>query len=189
MANWESAFGVDLDISGMHLVSSSMTIAGFVLQPGDLLVNFDGSVTLPRDGGGTVAIERNDVVRFRPSTIGNYSSGTFAMLLDDPLGAELRGLTLVEQSTQVGEVVLSPGTFLMTRAGGSEHQDVWRFVPASVGTGSTSGAVSVLLQGEEMGFTGQIWSLELVEDGLGWPFRRGQSSSALTPTAPSASMA
>ena len=188
VADWDAVFG-NVDVAGLHLVATTMTIGGSVtVQPGDLLFGLDGDVTLTGTTG-SVVFQRNDVGRFRPTVPGDYTSGSFAIVLDNPLGAELRGLTLVEQSTQVGEVTLPAGSFLLARAGAGEHQDVWRYVPTSAGEGSTSGTTTKLLEGTELGFSGQIWGIELIEDGYGWPFPRGaivlalESDAVITGTA------
>lgn len=171
-ADWDAAF-TGLDIAGLHLVSASMTVGGVGLQPGDLLFNLDGDGSLPNPDGSSLGFSKNDVGRFRPTTPGDYTDGTFAILLDNPLGAELRGVTLVERTTRVGEVTLNPGTLLLIRAGAGEHQDVWRYIVSSAGEGTTSGSTSRLINGEDIGFTSQIWGIELVEDGMGWPFPQG----------------
>ncbi|MCB2223481.1 MAG: putative Ig domain-containing protein [Actinobacteria bacterium] len=162
------------DVAGVHLVTRTVTVGSapsVALQPGDLLFSLDGDRTLT--SLTTVTVQRNDVVLLRPATPGDYTSGTLSVLLDDPLGAELRGLTLVEVGTTVGDVPLAAGEFLLARAGGSEDEDVYRYVPTGTGEGTTSGAWSVLLTGEEMGIQAQLHGLDLIEEGSGGSLTAG----------------
>ena len=172
LADWEVLFGVS-DLDGLHLVTTNLTVGGMSLQVGDLLFILSNDLTLTGSNGGSIGYNKNDVGRFRPDVPGDYRAGTFATFLDNPLNNDLNGLTLVEQSTRVGEVTLTSGTLLLTRMGGTEHQDVYRYVVTTAGEGTTSGTTSKLLEGSEMGFIDQIWDLDLIEDGMGWPFPRG----------------
>ncbi|MEE9206182.1 MAG: hypothetical protein V3U50_04275, partial [Acidimicrobiia bacterium] len=126
VADWDATFST-LDISGLHLVGSEMTIGGSIgLLPGDLLFTLDGNADLPGPSG-PVSFTNEDVGRFRPATGGDYSDGEFIILLDSPFAKELRALTLVEQATVVGEVTLPAGTFLVAPQGAGTHQDVWQY--------------------------------------------------------------
>ena len=171
LVDWDALFGA-VDINGLHLVMTDLTIGGVTVEAGDLLFTLRSDATLT-GSNGPLAYKLGDVGRFRPSTPGDYTAGAFSILLDQPLGVELRGMTLVEKPTAVGEVTLSAGSFLFTRAGGAEHSDVYRYVVSSAGPGSTSGTVTKLIEGTEIGFADQVWGLDLVEDGMGWPFPRG----------------
>ncbi|MBI5158465.1 MAG: putative Ig domain-containing protein [Acidimicrobiia bacterium] len=173
VVDWENLYGFNMDMDALHLVTSSLTVGGVSLLPGDVLFVINNDITLTSVGGGSIAYKKNDVGRFRPQTAGDYTAGTYAILLDDPLGADLNSMTLVEQPTRVGEVTLPAGSFLLTRMGGADHADIYRYVVTSAGEGSTSGTASKLLEGDEMGFSEQIWDIDLVEDGMGWPFPRG----------------
>ena len=51
------------------------------LQPGDVLFSTNGPETIQ-----SLAVDRDDIMRFRPDTPGDYSSGTFAYVLRGPLG-------------------------------------------------------------------------------------------------------
>ena len=172
VSDFETNFAAGVDISGLHVVATSLTVGGMSLQPGDLLFSTSVDVTLNGTNGST-AVQSSDVVQFRPASPGDYQSGAFSVFLDNPLGADIRDLTLVEGTTLVGEQSLSAGTVLLGRSGASESNDVWKYVVSSAGSGSTSGTVTKLIEGTDVGIGGQIWGLELVEDGMGWPFPRG----------------
>ena len=84
----------------MHFVGHHITVGGedsFGLRAGDLLLAIDGNATLTSTN--TLAVQSRDVFVFRPDTLGDYSSGTFTLLLDDPLAGNISGVSLVEQTT------------------------------------------------------------------------------------------
>ena len=65
--------------------------SGFSLEAGDLLLSTVGtsifiSGSTPSDVGfaSSITVANEDVFVFRPDTPGDYTAGTFAMLLDDP---------------------------------------------------------------------------------------------------------
>jgi uncharacterized repeat protein (TIGR01451 family) len=154
------------DVQALHLVTRTVTIGSgpsVTVQPGDLLFANNGSVTLP---SGT-NIDKDDVLRFRPSAPGDYGAGTVEVVLDAPLGNEIRGLSLVEADTMVGEATLSAGSFLFTRAGGAEEKDVWLYAPLTAGVGTTSGAPTILLDEIDTGVDSKLWGVHLVADDLG----------------------
>ncbi|MFH1103438.1 MAG: putative Ig domain-containing protein, partial [Actinomycetota bacterium] len=172
VSDFEVHFSSGVDISGLHLMGSTMTVGGMSLEAGDLLFSTAIDTTLTGTNGSTT-VQKSDVIRFRPATPGDYTSGSFTVFLDNPLGADIRDMTLVESTTVTGDQTLAAGTVLLARSGGAEDEDVWKYAVTSAGAGSTSGTVTKLIEGTEIGIDGQIWGLELVEDGFGWPFPRG----------------
>ncbi|MBT8484859.1 MAG: DUF4347 domain-containing protein [Phycisphaerae bacterium] len=179
--SFSEAFDIDLFAAGaktnaVHYVTNGITIggSGFQLQRGDILLSMEDTKTLTStsvasDPGFTnnLTASKADVFVFRPDTPGDYSSGTFAMLLEDPSGngKDVRAITLVEQDTTVGDADLSAGDFLFTYADGAVAQDILLFQTTDVGAGNTSGAVSVLLDGSDAGVAigKDIFGLDLVE--------------------------
>ena len=138
-----STIGFDLDsfaadgsvnMNGFHYVSRSVTVGSanaVTLQAGDLLLSTATNETL-----GGVAVSQDDIILFRPTTAGNYSSGTFSILLQDPMaGTATRDFALVETATVVGGVTLNAGDFLLTAAGGTYDKDVTRYQVTDVGAG------------------------------------------------------
>ncbi|MEM7313229.1 MAG: DUF2341 domain-containing protein, partial [Planctomycetota bacterium] len=143
-------------LKGLHIVESEVTLYGgsLVLQEGDVLF-----VTEDHTLGG-LNVSKNDVVGFRPTVAGDYSSGTYFMVLTNPLGTELRGITLAEADTNVGGSMVQTGTFLLSRSGGSEDDDIWAY--RDVGTGVSVSSLANLAGGD-FGMGGQIHGLELIE--------------------------
>jgi hypothetical protein len=161
-------FTAGRNVTAMHLVSRNITVGGahsVDLQDGDLLLAIDGDATLT--GTNSLAVESTDVFVFRPDTPGDYSAGTFLMLLDDPLGNknDLSGVSLVEQDTSVGGTLLQGGSFLLTQSG---KEDVQHYSADDVGAGTTSGVKSLLIDGADIGLGGKggpdIAGVELVEE-------------------------
>ena len=163
-------------ISGLHFVSQDVDIAGgaFSLLAGDVLINSESNsavftsnnvVPLAPGFSATVNADRRDIVVFRPDTPGDYSVGQFAFLIDDPDGGDLRAFSLVETTTEVGGSTLNAGDFLFVRVGGSEDQDIKWFSPTTIGNGTTTGAMTLLLDGDDanVGIAEQIHGIELIE--------------------------
>ncbi len=165
------AFAADgnSDIYGLHFVTRDIRVGNATffedLQEGDLLLTTKDDEIL-----GGLSVTRGEVVLFHP-TAGDYGAGTFTLLLDDFAslhgGGETLGLTLVEQDTQVGDVLLTEGSFLFSRDGGSEDNDIYWYQPDGVGAGHTDGAVSVLIEGDDLGIGPKIYGMELVEQATG----------------------
>ncbi|MFO7905365.1 MAG: DUF4347 domain-containing protein [Pirellulaceae bacterium] len=167
--------GGDANIRAAHYVTRSLDIGGvayggtapaFTVLAGDVLLTTKDSQTFTSTN--SLSVNKEDVFVFRPDTMGDYSSGSFYMLLDNPAGAEVRGITLIERDVTVGGTSLSAGDFLFTRSGGSEDEDVWLFETTDVGEGTTSGAASILLQGEDtdVAISDQLHGIELAETDL-----------------------
>jgi hypothetical protein len=159
------------DIDAGHYVSLAMAVGGLSLQEGDLLLSTDSSETLTSIN--SLSVQDEDVFIFRPTWLGNYSSGTFIMVIDgsDVFGdgddcdegaipiCDLTGLTLVEEATNVGGQALVLGDFLIT---GDIKKDVWKLTPTSLGT-STSGGSALLIDGSDIAVSKEWDGLELIE--------------------------
>jgi uncharacterized repeat protein (TIGR01451 family) len=155
------------NIRGVHLVSSDITVGGgantFDLQAGDLILATLNDETLT--SANTLSVTDDDLFVFRPTTAGDYTSGTFSMLLDNPAdGKRIHTISLVESDTTVGDDVVAAGTFLLSHSDPSLHNKLFSYVPTGVGAGAaTSGTKTVLLDGGDIGFTDQIQGTELIE--------------------------
>ncbi len=110
-----------------------------------------------------LAVTKNDVVLFRPTTPGNYSSGTFSIVLQNPAGRDIWGIALVEQTTTVGDATLQAGEFLFTLQGATFHSSVWRYVPTGAGVGTTSGTLTELIDEVGIGNNARVLGLELIQ--------------------------
>ncbi|MCC9643188.1 DUF4347 domain-containing protein [Rhodopirellula sp. JC740] len=172
----------DVSISGMHSVWSNLSVGSgansFDLQEGDLLLLIDkNGVTFSSENEADKTFGKGEVVVFRASTPGDYSSGDFFLLLDDPIGGDLRGISLVESvnGVQVGDTTLAQGTFLLSRSGGSEEDRVYTFHADTIGESSTAGTQAILIEGDDsvedsnggnLGFSERIVGIHLVENNV-----------------------
>ena len=133
VAEFES-FGSAADVASVHMVERTVVVGvspAMTLERGDVLISMDQNVTLV--GTTTLAVTNRDLVLFRPDTPGDYTAGTFTMVLDDPVGTELRGASLVEADTDVGDVTVPAGSLLLIAAGGSQDGSILLFTPTGVG--------------------------------------------------------
>ncbi len=123
----------------MHYVSRIINIGSgantIALQTGDVLLSTRDDETL-----SGLAVLDDEVILFRPDTLGDYTSGTFIgrprQLRHDPRWRRHLSLSLVEQNTTVGDVTLTAGSFLFSRDGGAEDNDIRLFTPTGVGVGT-----------------------------------------------------
>ncbi len=126
------------NLAGLHRVSRSVTVGAgggaTTLLAGDILF----AVTANETFGG-VAVSKNDIVLFRPTTPGNFSAGTFSILLQNPTAKQVGDFTLVEQSTVVGGQTLQAGSFLISEP---SKVDLDLFVATATGAGTTAGTLT-----------------------------------------------
>ena len=104
---------------------------------------------------------------FRPTTAGDYSSGTFSVLFTDPgnTGASVRDFALVEAAVTVGGTNLQAGDFLVVLSGGTYDKDVSLFRPTTMATNPTGGTLTELIDGASAGInfgSAQLWGIEIV---------------------------
>ncbi|MFO0699340.1 MAG: DUF4347 domain-containing protein, partial [Nitrospira sp.] len=151
--NLDTFAGSDEDVNALHYVKTNITVNGVALQPGDVLFTTDKSANL-----GGLAVNERDIVRFRPTTVGDYSAGTFVKVLSDPAGRDIWGIALVEKTTTVGDATLNAGDFLFTLQGATYERSVWRWQPAT-GLDSTE-----LVRGNAINISQALSSIELVQD-------------------------
>jgi hypothetical protein len=170
------SFAPGANVDALHYVTDAITVGNTVtldLQPGDLLLSIDGNQTLVSNGASPLPdldVMRQDVFVFRPDTPGDYSQGNFFMLLQGTAAVDIRGISLVERDTVVGDVILDRGDFLFSRSVGAGDQDILLFKTDNVedadpGNSTTSGTVVQLLAGNDplVGIDQAIIGLELVE--------------------------
>ena len=114
-----------------------------------------GTVSL---NGGALIVDRKDIIVFRPTTAGNYSSGSYSMLLDDGVKDAVKtynvhALSLVETPTTIGGVLLPAGTFVVAHSDTTMHNSVYTFTATSTGLAAltqTSNA-TMLINGANFG--------------------------------------
>ena len=156
--NLETLGGANLDVDALHYVTRNITldtIPAVNLQAGDLLFstnNAESSVQL-----GNVA--RDDIIRFRPDVAGDYSSGTFTVVVPGVVGGggagdDLKALTLIEQNMTFGDTTLNAGDFLLVD---EDHpSDIYLYR-------TLGGTRELLVAGNDIGITAPIDGLELLE--------------------------
>ncbi len=154
----------NVDVIGLHFVSHAVTVGTSVpvnLLAGDVLFSVDDNETF-----GGVTVTKRDVVLFRPTTYGDYSSGTFSVLLRNPggTGDDVRDFALVESAVTVGGTSLQAGDFLLLLSGGSRDKDVWHFRANATGVATTGAAPTELVNGDSAGLniSKKIRGIELI---------------------------
>ena len=161
VANLETLAGTNLDVDALHYVTRSITLGTIHtidLQPGDVLFSTNGPETI-----GGLAVDRDDIMLFRPDTPGDYSSGTFAYVLRGPIGGvDMKSFSLIEQDTTFGDTTLQAGDFLFSQEVGSGN-DVYVYHTVDVGDGTTAGTSELIISGSDVGITAAISGLELLE--------------------------
>lgn len=155
------------DVDAIHYVTQPMTVGTtntVSLSVGDLLLSTDKNETLT--SSNSLSVRDEDVFVFRPDVENDYASGTFFMLIDgsdlprDAGVSDIKGVSLVETQTVVGDATLQPGTFLL--ADENLRSDIYQFVPTSVGT-STSGKTSLFLDGSDIRLSENLSGMHLVQ--------------------------
>ena len=163
-------------INALHVVGKDMTVGtnAISLSEGDVLFSvFDGvTTTLQNSDLTTLDVQRNDIVLFRPDSPGNYSAGTYSILIDGAdLGLNSIGaFTLVEQSTTVGQgggaTTLDAGDILFADwNNNAADAHIQRLQPGTLGD-TTAGTISVLVDGNDLSADLSLLSivgLDLVE--------------------------
>ena len=159
------------NITAVHYVRSTLTIGSggdsVELRAGDVIfANAESS----RDffgKNGTTSSDSGDVLMFRPEFAGDYSSGSFRILLDNPSNQDILALSLVESNGGVDladGTNLAQGTFLLSidKSGG---RDIHTFFATSAGESTTSGTETKLIDGSDAGagIDEAIQSITIVE--------------------------
>lgn len=149
-----SDVGVISDLDAVHIESD-----------GTLLLSFDNVTTV----SGLGAVEDEDIVRFTPTTLGNTTAGSFALVFD---GSDV-GLDTASEDidalarTPDGNLVLSTiGAFSADGVTGVA-QDLFVFTDTSLGE-TTSGTWAIYFDGSDVGLTSAseaIWGVEVAASG------------------------
>jgi prepilin-type N-terminal cleavage/methylation domain-containing protein len=159
-------FGSSINIDAVDYVKNGVTVGTtttFDLLPGDLLLSTEFNASF--SSLNSISVSFKDVFVFRPATPGDYSSGTFFMLLENLNNGWITGITVIEKNTLVGDVILPAGSFLFSSPGGGKRNDIQHFVPTGVGAGSTSGTIQTLIEGSDINIGNTyIYGVFLVED-------------------------
>ncbi len=159
----------DVKIRGLHFVTTDIMVGGtggIQLLAGDVILATNDDESLNGTGLNSLDTDKEDVFVFRPDSVGNYAAGTFFMLLDNVSGNAIEAITLVETDTMIGDTIVHAGDFLF--ADNSDRDFIQWFQTTGVGDGiNTSGTVSTLIDGTDLGFDGnEIRGIELIESDL-----------------------
>ena len=170
-----SSFAQDADarINGLHYVQTDLQVGSnnVQLEAGDLLLTTVFPETFNNSDLSTTAVEAHHIVLFEPDAPGNYTAGSFTILVDysDIQGNyAVHGFTLVEEPVTVGTTTstsLSAGEFLVVRDGATDV--INRYIPGNLGT-TSSGTASTLVDGSDLGIgsSNPIRGLDIIESGL-----------------------
>ncbi len=163
LASDMNTFINDDNINALHYVSTDIQVgaSNYQLYAGDLLLSSIDAADY--DG---LSVDIGDVVVYHPDNLGNYSSGTFEILLKDLSndGSNIRAITLIEKDTAVGDVDLEAGDFLFVEGGDPHKNHIHHFDTIDVGATSTSGTESTLFDGNRANINLEyIMGMDLVE--------------------------
>ncbi|MDT8421905.1 MAG: tandem-95 repeat protein, partial [Desulfuromonadales bacterium] len=141
----------DVNITSLHYVSAPVTIGSGALSvdllKGDILFVTENAETLTSTN--SLSYNVSDIIAYRPDEFGNYSSGTFIHVLDNPTTNRLTGFSVVQSDTVVGDVTLAAGTVLYTYDG-EQGNNIFHFTADTAGAGTTSGTSSILIDGVDI---------------------------------------
>ncbi len=150
-------FNASLDLDAFHYASADITIPTnptTQIEFGDVIFSVTGTANVP--GIGTT--QTGDIILFKPGSPGDYTpgNGTFSVLTTIPSGGDVKGITIVESNTTVGDFELQAGDILFTES--SNANDIFRLTFSS-GTP----VVEKFIDGVSIGISEAIYGLELVE--------------------------
>ncbi|QEG22393.1 hypothetical protein [Mariniblastus fucicola] len=141
----------DVRLRGLHFVQHDFTLGtgadSFDLQYGDLVFGTSGNGVLT--GNTTSVATDDDLYLFRPAAPGDFTSGEFYYLIDNPLPVSFGGLTLVDKPGGIdmpnGDH-FDQGTFML---GGTVlgFDAISYFAPDTTGEGTTSGTSGLVALG------------------------------------------
>ncbi|MDO6563310.1 DUF4347 domain-containing protein [Amphritea sp. 1_MG-2023] len=144
-------FTDNTNVDAIHYVTTDISVGSGTsidLQSGDVLLSLSSDKTLTSTN--SLSVKDEDVFIFRPDVAGDYSAGTFSLLFSNPSGKDLKGITLVEETTIVGDTSLQAGSFLFTVTGdGSGDYGIYTFDPGDLTVDPADGVVTTLVDGTE----------------------------------------
>ncbi len=129
----------DVEITGLHYVGSNITVTGagisggsIDLTVGDMLFSTDDAESLSNAAAGapagwsnSIATAPGSIYAFRAENAGDYSSGFFRLVMNDPAVNETQGLTLVEADTKIGNTWVDAGDFLYVQSGNIQQNEIF----------------------------------------------------------------
>ncbi|MEZ4511881.1 MAG: Ig-like domain-containing protein [Chloroflexota bacterium] len=157
-ANTTGTFALIFDGSDVSFTADGEDIdAVGVTADGRLVLSTTGSWSVPATGGGTISGSDEDLFIFNATSLGLHTTGTFELLYD--------GSDVDMSSEDVNGVWIDPATgdiYLTTtgdfNAGGltGKDEDIFRFVPSSLGSSTAGSYGPILFDGSTVGFTRRV---------------------------------
>jgi hypothetical protein len=153
--NGQYGYRLHFDGSDVGLTTSSEDVDAFAfLGDGSILVSTTGSFSVPAAGGGTISGNREDLLRFVPSSLGETTAGQWSLYFD---GSDV-GLSSSSENVDA-LAVLSDGRLLISTTGNfsvsgasGQDKDLLAFSPTSLGT-NTAGSWSLYFDGSDVGLS------------------------------------
>ena len=150
-------FDANFDLDAFHVSARDTEIATDPVAQvdfGDIVFSVDGTANIPGIGN----TQTGDIILFKLGSPGDYdpNNGTFSVLATVPSGGDVKGVTVVESNTNVGDFELQAGDILFTES--SNANDIFRLTFSS-GTP----VVEKFIDGVSIGISEAIYGLELVE--------------------------
>ncbi|MEM9827754.1 MAG: DUF4347 domain-containing protein, partial [Planctomycetota bacterium] len=133
----------DIQVNAMHIVSMDVTVGGTNLLRGDVVFSSAQDETI-----SGINVQDEDVMVFRPTTVGDWSSGSFFLLADmSDIGqlSDTQALTIAEVDMTVGGTNVNAGDLVVAFDG----EDLTHVVLTVAGT-NTAGSTSLFLDGSDL---------------------------------------
>jgi hypothetical protein len=143
-------FSLFFDGSDVGLTKASEDIDAFAILPdGSLLMSTSGTANVPG-----VTAERQDILRFIPSSTGQTTAGTWELYFDgSDVGLDTSGENIVGLSVLAdGSLAVATQQGLNVAGLSLPPQDIARFTPTQLGA-TTAGTWSLLFDGSANGLT------------------------------------
>ncbi|MBD2194976.1 MULTISPECIES: SdiA-regulated domain-containing protein [Calothrix] len=140
----------------MYFDGSDMGFGSSYLR--DFHINADGSILFalnnPTILPGQLSVDDSDIVKFTPTTTGDFTSGTLEMYFDGSdvgLTSDAEELDAIAIDRDGNLVVSTRGGFTVPGVSGSD-EDLMKFTATSLGQ-NTSGTWTMLFDGSDVGLT------------------------------------
>jgi alpha-tubulin suppressor-like RCC1 family protein len=149
---WDGAQGFSLLFDGSDVGLAGFGIDAFAVLPnGELLLSFTDEGSVPGISG---TVDDSDVVKFTSTSLGDNTSGAFALYFD---GSDV-GLTGAGEDVDAvellpnGHLLLSVVDILSVTGLSADDEDIVEFSPSSLGA-ATAGTWSLYFDGSDVGLS------------------------------------
>ncbi|GAA4950005.1 hypothetical protein GCM10025791_32860 [Halioxenophilus aromaticivorans] len=137
-------------INAIHFVDNDVSVGLYDLEAGDIVFSVDGTAALLNSDGSWFTGKRGDVLAFRPDTVGDYTAGTFSMVVEQIAGSndDLQALTVVEQTTTVAGNTLNPGDILFVSSDKDYDEAIYRYYYTDILVLTTPSTAAIIEEGD-----------------------------------------